>query len=218
MDHKITAISQQKNNRQRVNIYLNGEFAFGLARIVAAWLQVGQEISDENIAQLQFEDGRETAYQRALKLISYRPRSQSEVRQKLQALNITQENIDYVLSRLIESGILNDESFAQLWVENRSAMRPRGRRALVYELRQRGLDQKTIDQAVATIDDEELAYDAARRRARKLRGQEWIDFRQKMFRFLAQRGFTYELCAQVVPRVWNELHDNDNPSDEEVYL
>jgi SOS response regulatory protein OraA/RecX len=39
-----------------------------------------------------------------------------------------------------------------------------------------------------------------------------------MFRFLAQRGFTYELCAQVVPRVWNELHDNDNPSDEEVYL
>ena len=218
MDHKITAISQQKNNRQRVNIYLDGEFAFGLARIVAAWLQVGQEISDENIAQLQFEDGRETAYQRALKFISYRPRSQSEVRQKLQALNITQENIDYVLSRLIESGILNDESFAQLWVENRSAMRPRGRRALAYELRQRGLDQKTIDQAVATIDDEELAYDAARRRARKLHGQEWIEFRQKMFRFLAQRGFTYELCAQVVPRVWNELHDNDNPSDEEVYL
>jgi regulatory protein len=218
MDHKITAISQQKNNRQRVNIYLDGEFAFGLARIVAAWLQVGQEISDENIAQLQFEDGRETAYQRALKFISYRPRSQSEVRQKLQALNITQENIDYVLSRLIESGILNDESFAQLWVENRSAMRPRGRRALAYELRQRGLDQKTIDQAVATIDDEELAYDAARRRARKMHGPEWIEFRQKMFRFLAQRGFTYELCAQVVPRVWNELHDNDNPSDEEVYL
>jgi regulatory protein len=218
MDHKITAISQQKKSRQRVNIYLDGEFAFGLARIVAAWLQIGQEISDEKIAQLQLEDGRETAYQRALKFISYRPRSQSEVRQKLQDLNITQENIDYVLSRLIESGILNDESFAQLWVENRSAMRPRGRRALVYELRQRGLDQKVIEQAVSEINEEELAYQAARRRARKLQGQEWNDFRQKMFRFLAQRGFTYELCAHIVPRVWSELHDNDNSSDEEVYL
>jgi regulatory protein len=218
MNHKITAISQQKRNRQRVNIYLDGEFAFGLTRIVAAWLQVGQEISDEKIAQLQFEDNREMAYQRALKFINYRPRSRSEVRKKLQELNIAQENIDYVLSRLTESGILNDEKFAQLWVENRSEMRPRGKRALAYELKRRGVDRKTIDQAIATVDEEELAYDAAHRRARILQGQEWNDFRQKMFRYLAQRGFTYELCAQVVSRVWNELHENDNLSDEEVYL
>jgi regulatory protein len=217
MDHKITAIKQQKKNRQRVNIYLDGEFAFGLARIVAAWLQVGQEISDEKIAQLQAEDSQEVAYQRALRFISYRPRSQSEVQEKLQESNVPQENIDYVLDRLAKSGILNDESFAQMWVENRSAMRPRGRRALAYELRQRGVDRKTIDQAIAAVDEEELAYQAAQKRARKLQGQEWSSFRQKMFRFLAQRGFMYELCAQIVPRVWNELHSNDNPSDEEVY-
>jgi regulatory protein len=217
MDQKITAIKQQKKNRQRVNIYLDGEFAFGLARIVAAWLQVGQEISDEKIAQLQAEDSQEVAYQRALRFISYRPRSQSEVQEKLQESNVPQENIDYVLDRLAKSGILNDESFAQMWVENRSAMRPRGRRALAYELRQRGVDRKTIDQAIAAVDEEELAYQAAQKRARKLQGQEWTSFRQKMFRFLAQRGFMYELCAQIVPRVWNELHSNDNPSDEEVY-
>jgi len=218
MDHKITAISQQKRNRQRVNIYLDGEFAFGLARIVAAWLQVGQEISDEKIAQLQAEDSHEVAYQRALRFINYRPRTRSEVEKKLNELDFPQETIDYVLSRLTESGILNDENFAQMWVENRAAMKPRGKRALVYELRQRGIDQKTIDQAITSIDEEELAYQAAQRRARKLQGQDLNSFRQKMFRYLAQRGFTYELCAQVVPRVWKELHDNDNPSKQEVYL
>ncbi len=70
MNYEITALKLQKRNRQRVNVYLDGEFAFGLARIVAAWLAVGQEIDDQKIAQLQQEDAREVAYQRALKFLT----------------------------------------------------------------------------------------------------------------------------------------------------
>ena len=69
MNHTITALTLQKRNRERVNVYLDGEYAFGLARIVAAWLVVGQELSDEKITQLRIEDEREVAYQRALRLI-----------------------------------------------------------------------------------------------------------------------------------------------------
>ena len=53
MNHRITAIQAQKRNPQRVSVFLDGEFAFGLSRIVAAWLAVGQEISDEKIALLK---------------------------------------------------------------------------------------------------------------------------------------------------------------------
>ena len=56
---KITALQVQKRNPNRVNIHLDGEFAFGVARIVAAWLRIGQELSEEKIGQLQAEDGRE---------------------------------------------------------------------------------------------------------------------------------------------------------------
>ena len=218
MTHKITALSLQKRNRQRVNVFLDGEFAFGLARIVAAWLKVGQEISDEKIVQLQAEDEREVAHQQALKFISYRPRAEAEVRQNLQKHNVSEENIDQVVERLRKSNLLNDENFARIWVENRSEMRPRGRRALAYELRQRGVDTKTIERTLASIDEEELAYRAAHKRAGKLKDLEWKAFRQKMYRFLSQRGFNYEVSTLTISQVWEELSDTDNPSNEEVYL
>jgi regulatory protein len=216
MKHKVTALKLQKKNRQRINVYLDGEFAFGLAHIVAAWLHVGQEINDEKIAQLQAEDAREVAYQRALKFISYRPRSEAEVRQKLAGQEVSEENIEDVLQRLKRANLLNDDSFAQLWVESRSTSRPRSRRALAYELGRRGVGRETIDQALALIDEEELAYRAACKRSRRLKDLEWKNFRQKMYQFLAQRGFNYETCSQVIPRVWDELHDDENPSNEEV--
>ena len=66
-----------------MNIYLDGEFAFGLAGIVAAWLKLGQELGEEKIASLKAEDEREVTYQKALHFLSYRPRSSAEVRQNL---------------------------------------------------------------------------------------------------------------------------------------
>ena len=63
MTRRITALKLQKRNHTRVNVYLDGEYAFGLARIVAAWLTVGTELSDEKIAMLQAEDQREMTYQ-----------------------------------------------------------------------------------------------------------------------------------------------------------
>ena len=129
MIHIITALTAQKRNTQRINVYLDGEFAFGLTRFVAAWLYLGQELSDEKITELQTEDAREVAYQKALNLLDYRPRTAQEIRQKLQKHEISADNIDYVLERLARSGLLNDQQFAQSWVDNRSEMRPRGRRA-----------------------------------------------------------------------------------------
>jgi regulatory protein len=80
---KITALTVQKKNPNRVNVHLDGEFAFGMALIVAAWLRVGQELSDEKIEQLQAEDARERALQQAMLFLSYRARSESEIRQNL---------------------------------------------------------------------------------------------------------------------------------------
>ena len=216
MIHIITALTAQKRNTQRINVYLDGEFAFGLTRFVAAWLYLGQELSDEKITELQTEDAREVAYQKALNLLDYRPRTAQEIRQKLQKHEISADNIDYVLERLARSGLLNDQQFAQSWVDNRSEMRPRGRRALAYELRQRGVDQQTIEKTLENVDEEPLAYQAAVKRLPRLRGLEWQDFRTKLYRYLAQRGFNYEVCAPVIARLWQEQNDNQSPSDEEV--
>mgnify|MGYP000952684904 FL=1 len=71
MDRTITALTAQKKNPQRINVFLDGEFAFGLQRIVAAWLIVGQTLSEEKINQLRSDDQSEIAYQKAINLLSY---------------------------------------------------------------------------------------------------------------------------------------------------
>jgi regulatory protein len=206
MGRKITAIQIQKRNRQRVNLFLDGEFAFGLSRIVAAWLEVGQELSEDKIASLQNEDSHEAAYQQALKFIDVRSRAEAEVRRNLVEHGITPEVIDEVLERLRRAGMVDDARFAQNWVENRREFRPRGRRALAQELRQRGLEDEAIAGALEAFDDEGSAYQAAVNQSRKLKSLEWLDFRQKLSSFLARRGFSYEVILPTVKRVWEEIH------------
>ena len=204
MGRKITALKRQKRNSQRISVYLDGAYAFGLSRFAAAWLEVGQELSPEKIRQLQEADAQEVAYQRALNYLSYRPRSEREVRQNLQKHAIPDAAIEETLARLRRNGLVNDLQFARDWVENRSTFRPRGRRALVMELRQKGIDRETIEAALRDLDEESLAYRAASKQARRYRDLEWADFRRKLNAFLARRGFGYESAQPAVERAWKE--------------
>ena len=119
-EQKITALQAQKRNPQRVNVFIDGEFAFGLSRITAAWLSIGQVIDHEKIRELQAADEKEVAYQKALHFLSYRSRSENEVRNNLRKHNFSDEVIPEVLDRLRQNHLVNDLDFAQSWVENRS--------------------------------------------------------------------------------------------------
>ena len=212
---KITALVVQKRNPNRVNVHLDGEYAFGLARIVAVWLRVGQELDEEKLKLLQVEDSRERAVQQALLFLSYRARSESEIRQNLRKHEISEEVIEETLARLRQDGLANDGQFAQAWVENRSTFRPRSRRLLAMELRQKGLNDEAVSSALEDVDDEPLAYEAAKKRAPRLKALEWADFRKKLSEFLARRGFSYSVIAPVVTRIWNEIQKDEKPYEEE---
>ena len=213
---KITAIEPQQKNPQRVNVYLDGEFAFGLAYIIAAWLKVGQELSDEKVASLKAEDEREVTYQKALHFIGYRPRSSMEVRKNLTKRGVSETLTAETVNRLQQNGQLNDEAFARAWTENRNEFRPRSKSALRMELRQKGLDEEIIQTVLEEqVDEEALALAAARKYARRLEGREWTEFRKKLGGFLARRGFSYTTLAPVVSEVWNEsqMADGGNISE-----
>jgi regulatory protein len=212
---KITALVAQKRNPNRVNMYLDGEYAFSLARIVAAWLRVGQELDEEKIKRLQAEDAHERAIQQALLFLSYRSRSESEIRQNLRKHEIPEDVIDQTLQRLRQDGLASDDQFAQAWVENRSTFRPRSRRMMAMELRQKGLADEAVSSALEDVDDEALAYEAAQKRAPRLKDLEWVDFRKKLSEFLARRGFSYSVITSVVTRIWNEIHTDEHYFEEE---
>jgi len=221
VERRITSLKVQKKNPNRVSIYLDEEFAFGVSRIVAAWLHVGQELSEEKIAEMQDQETKEAALQKALLLLSYRPQSEAEIRQKLKKGGFDPEVITKVLDRLRETGLVRDENFAREWVENRNALRPRSRKMLAYELRQKGVAEEAIEQALETTsEDEDLAFQAANRYAHKLMANDWQEFHRRLMSFLARRGFSYETANTVVRQVWQELQSDDGdiryPDNEEA--
>ena len=210
MGKKITALKSQKRNHQRVSVFLDGDFAFGLSRIVAAWLHVGQELSDEKVLELQAQDDQEIAYQKAIRLIGYRMRSESEMQRYLHDQGISQETIEEVSEHLKRNGLLDDLSFAQMWVENRNEFRPRSHRMLAIELQRKGIPQDIISQIMEEIPSNEiLAYGAAQKQVRKYQHLEWGDFRRKLTSFLARRGFSYGTIKPIVSQVWAELQPDD---------
>lgn len=205
MGKRITALKAQKRNHQRVNIYLDEEFAFGLSRIVAAWLHVGQELSPEEIKKLKLEDEKEYAYQRAIRYIGYRMRSVYEVQHHLRKKGVEDLVIEDVIDRLQKNGLLSDLNFAQMWIENRNEFRPRSHRMLSIELKQKGIRSDIISKILGeTTSDEVLAYRAAQKQARKYKHLEWQIFRRRLSSFLARRGFSYSIINPIVDQVWKE--------------
>jgi len=212
----VTALKAQKNNPQRINVFLDGQFAFGLSRLVAAWLQVGQTLTEERLEQLLQEDRRESLYQRALRYLSFRPRSEQEMRLYLLRHEQDEQVRELVLERLKENGWLDDGRFAAQWVENRAAFRPRGKKALAFELKQRGVQAATIEQAVQELDEEEMAYQAAQKVLERYKNLDRQTFWRKLYDFLVRRGFSYEVVLPTIHRCWQENHQNTGIEQEDV--
>ena len=203
---KITALRTIRG-RQRLNVFLDGKCAFSLEAELAAkeGLRTGQEISDGYVETLASSDKSYRCLNAALRLLDYRPRSESELRERLQRLGFDGDYIAPVLARLKEQGLIDDLAFARFWVENRESFRPRSARMVRHELRQKGLSEESIAQALADLDEEESAYRAGLRRGRRLTHLDEVSFRKKLIAYLLRRGFPYEVVNSVVERAWQEL-------------
>jgi regulatory protein len=209
MNQEITALKAQIKNPNRVSVYLDGEYAFGLARIVAAWLRIGQQLSEEEINRLKQQDTQEVAYLKALRFLGYRARSEVEIQRKLSEQGYEEAVVNAAIQRLKENGFLGDEQFARDWVENRTTFRPRSKRMLAMELRQKGVEEEAIQRALAeTGDEENLAYQTAIKYAHRLAGVDWETFRKRLGAFLLRRGFSYGTIAPILRQVWEETQSS----------
>ena len=89
------------------------------------------------------------------------------------------------------------------------------RRMMAMELRRKGLTDEAVSSAVANVDDEALAYEAAQKKVARYKALEWNEFRKKLSDFLARRGFSYSVVAPVVTRLWNEVRKDEQHYEEE---
>ncbi len=194
----VTSLEPQKRSKDRVSVYLDDEFAFGLAGFVAMKLKVGEWLSDEIIAELKAADGLERAHGRALDYLSYRPRSEAELRGYLDEKEFPEAVVTEVITRLEDAGLIDDAAFARYWRDNRARFRPRGKRMLQYELRQKGLSSNAIEDALNEYDEEAAVRAAAQQQLRRLQHLPPDECRRRLFQRLARRGFPYELIQETL--------------------
>lgn len=205
-ENKITRLAVQRKNPKRVNVYLDGSFAFGLYRDTAAWLEVGQTLSDEKIKKLLDEDQKADVYVKATDFISYRPRTVFETRKKLEDEGFDETLISGTINALTENGLLDDKRFAEQWVEERKALKPSSRRALQYELRRKGIPDYLIQSATEAVDDFQAAYEIAEKHLYRYEGLSKFDFRKKLGNYLAGKGFSYDVISDVTRELWKNIN------------
>jgi len=214
---RITALEPQMNNPDRINLFVDGRFLMGVNAVIV--LQMGlrleQELTPEQLEQLQSEEVEQRAVDRALNFLSYRPRSREEVRRYLRRKETPPEIIETALARLDRLDFVNDRTFAGFWIESREHFSPRGARALKNELRMKGVERDVVDELVNDEQDEERALRAGRKKAMTLVNTTNIDyatFRNRLGSFLQRRGFGYQIVTKTVRALWKEL--KEDPEEE----
>ncbi len=211
MPATITALVAQKKDPDRVNVYLDGKFAFGLAAIEAIRLKRGQVLTEADIERLQVADDVEKAREKALQFLSNRPRSEWEVRQNLLKAGYSAGIIDRVLERLRGVGLVDDAAFVRYWIDNRTQFNPKGEVALRQELRRKGVEREVIDAALEESEhaEDQAAIQAALAKVDRYRQLSRPEFAQKLGAYLARRGFDYETVREAVQAAWHTVHADD---------
>jgi regulatory protein len=200
---KVTGITAQTKNANRVNILVDGKYRFSLDifQVADLGLRVGKEYSEEELTTLENESIFGKLYARALEYSFLRPHSSKEIKDYLWKKTRdtkTKEGAirkgvpvaitERVFERLLEKGYIDDEKFARHWVENRHQRKGASKRKLVSELRAKGIESSIIDQVMASTartDEDELAKVIAKKR------NKYTD-EQKFMQYLARQGFGFD--------------------------
>lgn len=203
---KVTALHVRRGRSKRVDVLLDNRFAFSLeAEVTAkAGLDIGQELSASQIETLTRSNSFHRCLNAAVHYLGYRPRSESELRTRLQRRGFDGDSVEAVIVKLKEQGLIDDLTFAQFWKDDRESFSPRSQWLTKLELRQKGVADEIIDQVAGAIDDNDSAYRAALGKARSLSLSDYQSFRQRLIGYLRRRGFGYEVIDHTVAQLWQE--------------
>jgi regulatory protein len=136
--------------------------------------------------------------------LSYRPRSEGEIRQCLYRRGFANEVAEKIIVKLREQNLSDDFAFARFWKDNRLSFKPKSKRLIKKELRDKKVAAEIIEQVTADIDDEEIAYKIGSGRMSALAHLDYPDFYRRLSSYLAYRGFSYEVIKHAATLVWRE--------------
>ena len=194
-----------------VEVQFDDDTAFSIGSDVAKrlGLKPAQAVDDNALDRLLSEVDGNRCYEAALHYLEYRSRSENELKRHLLLKHkFSSASVERSVERLKISGLLDDRAFAQAWVNDRIAFKPKSRLLIRKELMQKGLSPDAIADATSEVDDVGSAYQAGLKKAMLLRNQSYQDFSKRLSAYLGRRGYSSEVVRTIVNRLWQEVIKN----------
>jgi len=204
----ITKIEAQKRNKERVNIYIDEDYAFSLSAelVYKEGLVAKMEVDSERLGKIATEEGFLKCKEAALRTIERTYKTEKEMRDKLILKEFDINLIDRTLEFLKEYNLLNDENYVKMYVKDK--IKSEGQNKIKYALMRKGINEELIREEIAKFNDgsqKEAAYDLAVKKYNLLAKREDDKYKisQKLYRFLTTRGYDYSVVSEVVKKVIN---------------
>jgi regulatory protein len=189
----ITEITNCKKNKNRVNVFVDGTFAFALYLETAMQygLKKDMDITGLNLKKIAEDDEKKYSIDAALKFISYQMRSKNEVYKKLKQKGVSDKSSEETIQRLEELGYLNDRAYAETYAaELKDRM---GNRGIAHKLYEKGIDKELAEEVLQNLGSfSGTAKEQAKRLFEKYKDLDRKKAREKVFRTLMSRGFEVE--------------------------
>ena len=207
---RISAIEAQEKRGNRRSVFIDGRFALGVDGSVVAdlGLRVGQRIGEEELQRIVRAEQVAKAKEKALRLLDFRPRSRAEISRSLARAGFAEDVVEETLERLEDLSLIDDEQFARTWVAHRLAGKGMGKARIKWELRQKGVPNEAIEEALSAVDGEterRSALEAARRRWVRDTSADDRTKRRRLAAFLRRQGYDWSIISAVLNELGMEV-------------
>jgi len=202
----ITKIEVQKKRKGRCSVYLDEEFGFGIDQnvLLQFGLNKGDQLSDEKIKEILIIEENHRAKEKAIRLLSYRDRSEKEIIKKLKEAGYKQNAIEWTIAELKRLKLIDDSRFAVSFAKTKMVTKPSGEYLIRRELTSKGIEDELIDVALENAYGEksqyEIATEIAEKRLKRYHGLDEDKTKRKICDFLLRRGFSWDVVNDVLER------------------
>lgn len=196
---KISKIEPQKKNKKRCSIFIDGKFSVGLTKeiVIRYNLHEGLEITDREFDEILHQAEKGKIANRAFKILHYRERSVEELRTRLIRIGFDDQLVDELVDELIADKTLDDERFANAFVNDYTNLKPRGNRFIISELNKKGIAKELTARLVSTRDERKMIKQYVEKKASNLDIKNPKE-RQRLVRRLMTRGFTPDIVYEII--------------------
>ena len=199
----ITSAEKQKNN-EMIRIFINNTYAFSMPEeeFLRMHLYERKELSEDEICNIREEINVRLAKQRSIRLLTFRDRSECELKENLKKQGFDNDVADEAVLQLKAMGYVNDRLYAHKFISDRLKLKPKSKKALFYELQKKGIDTNLINEVLEDfeLDESLFAFRIAKKKYGKYNAND-PQIQRKIVSYLFHRGFTYDIISDVLKQM-----------------